>query len=192
MKVATALLLNSRKAAELIQEKTGRSCTRQNLEKLCRQGRLPKSCKSLQPIRVDGEILIDEYLTSVDQRQAIRPKPGVARSVADSAPRAMPIFNATPDDQLPPYTESQARKAYEQANLLELERKQKEALLLPADEVERAWADTVAIAKTKLLAVPSRLRQRIPHLTLEEIAIAENLIRESLEELSAEGDNNDN
>jgi phage terminase Nu1 subunit (DNA packaging protein) len=42
----------------------------------------------------------------------------------------------------------------------------------------------VTIARTKLLGVPTRLRQRIPHLTLEEIAIAEELIRESLEELA--------
>jgi phage terminase Nu1 subunit (DNA packaging protein) len=90
----------------------------------------------------------------------------------------------TPEDQLPSYTESQARKMFEQANLLELERKQKEGLLLPAEQVERVWANSVTIARTKLLGVPTRLRQRIPHLTLEEIAIAEELIRESLEELA--------
>jgi hypothetical protein len=188
MTVATALLLNSRLGAEMIQQQTGRSCTRQNLEKLCRQGKLPRSCKSLQPIRVDGETLVQEYLSSVDQRQMGRPKPGVARSVAEAAPQSMPVLNVTPDDELPPYVESQARKAFEQANLLELERKQKEGLLLPAEQVEKVWANSVTIAKTKLLAVPSRLRQRIPHLTLEEVAIAEELIREALEELAANDD----
>ena len=90
--------------------------------------------------------------------------------------------------QLPDYNESRARSEYEKANLLELERKQKEKLLLPADQVERVWANTVATVKTKLLAVPTRLRQRIPHLSLEEVAIADELIRESLMELSGEGD----
>jgi hypothetical protein len=90
--------------------------------------------------------------------------------------------------QLPDYNESRARSEYEKANLLELERKQKEKLLLPADQVERVWANTVATVKTKLLAVPTRLRQRIPHLSLEEVAIADELIRESLQELAEEGE----
>ncbi len=188
MVVATAALLNSTKGAERIREETGRSCTRQNLEKLCRQGKLPRSCLSLSPIRLNPETLVTEYLESVDQRQTSRPKPGVSRSVLDRAPDATPVLGTTADDQLPPYTESQARKMFEQANLLELERKQKEGLLLPMDQVQKAWDTSVTIAKTKLLAVPTRMRQRIPHLTLEEIAIAEELIRESLEELASDGE----
>lgn len=184
MVVATQQLLNSTKGAELIRESTGRSCTRQNLEKLCKLGKLPISCKSVTPIRVNAATLVDEYLASVDQRQVSRPKPGVSHSVVDQAPQATPLIGLTPDDQLPPYTESQARKMFEQANLLELERKQKEGLLLPADQVKKVWDNSVTIARTKLLAVPTRLRQRIPHLTLEEIAIAEELIRESLQELA--------
>ena len=93
--------------------------------------------------------------------------------------------------QLPDYNESRARSEYEKANLLELERKQKERMLLPADQVERVWATTVATVKTKLLAVPTRLRQRIPHLSLEEVAIADELIRESLQDLAAEGEDDD-
>ncbi len=103
--------------------------------------------------------------------------------VVDQPPESMPAGRIG-DDELPEYNESRKRSEFERANLLELERKQKEGLLLPAEQVQKVWANSVAIVKTKLLAVPSRLRQRIPHLTLEEIAIAEELIRESLEELS--------
>jgi phage terminase Nu1 subunit (DNA packaging protein) len=88
---------------------------------------------------------------------------------------------------VPDYNESRARHEYEKANLAELVRLEKEALLLPRGEVERAWADSVTIAKTKLLAVPTRAKQRIPHLTLEEIEILTMLQREALEELSSEG-----
>lgn len=189
MAVATGQLLNSGKGAELIREQTGRACSRQNLEALCRKGKLPESCVSLRPIRVKAETLVREYLSRVDERQDVRTRPGISQSVLDRAPDSVPA-RRTADDELPPYTESQARKAFEQANLLELERKQKEGLLLPVDQVEKVWANSITIAKTKLLAVPSRLRQRIPHLTLEEIAIAEALIRESLEEL-ASGDGGD-
>lgn len=188
MTVATGALVNSRNGSELIRQQTGRSCTRQNLETLCRKGKLPKSCVSLTPIRLNAETLVAEYIESVDQRQVNRPRPGVKQSVLDKAPESVPRRDERSDDDLPPYTESQARKAYEQANLLELERKQKEGLLLPSEQVEKVWANSVTIARTKLLGVPTRLRQRIPHLTLEEIAIAEELIREALEELSGDGE----
>lgn len=179
--------LNSTKGAELIREQTGRSCSRQNLETLCRKVKLPKSCLSLSPIRLNAETLVAEYLEGVDQRQVNKPHPGISQSVLDQTPESVPRRDERSDEELPPYTESQKRKAYEQANLLELDRKQKEALLLPADQVEKVWANSVTIARTKLLGVPTRLRQRIPHLAIEEIAIAEELIREALEELAGDG-----
>ena len=115
------------------------------------------------------------------------PKPVVARGkVVSEKTRDREVIERS--FQLPDYNESRARSEYEKANLLELERKQKEKQLLPADQVERVWANTVATVKTKLLAVPTRLRQRIPHLTLEEVAIADELIRESLSELAGESD----
>jgi hypothetical protein len=97
-----------------------------------------------------------------------------AQEVADKATGA----------SLPDYNVSRARTEFEKANLLELERKTKEGLLLPRGQVEKVWADAITIARTKLLAIPTRARQRIPHLTLDEVAILEELIRESLEDLS--------
>lgn len=120
-------------------------------------------------------------LRSVEERQR-------RAVVIDQAPESVPRSG---DEPIPDYNESRARSEYEKANLLELERRQKEKLLLPADQVHKAWAQSVTIAKTKLLAVPTRMRQRIPHLTLEEIAIADQLIRECLEELAAEAQDDD-
>jgi hypothetical protein len=186
-------ILNSTKASALIRQETGRPCTRQNLEKLCNAGRLPLSCLSLKPIRVNSEALVAEFLANVDCRQAATANPGPAKArrtrqlMATQAEQRVDRTLIERSFQLPDYNESRARSEYEKANLLELERKQKEKLLLPADQVERVWANTVATVKTKLLAVPTRLRQRIPHLSLEEVAIADELIRESLMELSGEG-----
>ena len=169
-------LLNSAKGAELIRQQTGRSCSRQNLEKLCKAGRLPKSCASLSPIRLLRDTLAVEYLALVDPRQAHAVQP---RATGGALP-------PPPSEGVPDYNESRARHEFEKANLAELDRKQKEGLLLPRDQVEKVWANAVTIARTKLLAVPTRARQRIPHLSLEEVAIVETLIREALEEL-AEG-----
>ena len=130
---------------------------------------------------------LEERWMNITRTRTDSPRPTAVRraAVAEKAVDRELIEKAY---QLPDYNESRARSEFEKANLLELERKQKEKQLLPADQVERVWANTVATVKTKLLAVPTRLRQRIPHLTLEEVAIADELIRESLSELAGESD----
>ena len=188
MTVATDQLLSAGKGSELIRAKTGRSCTRQNLEKLCKQGKLPRSTASVSPVRVRAAVLVNEYLSNIDQRQAVRDKPGVR----DDTPRAsVPPPQATelpPDDELPSYTISQQRKAFEQANLLELERKQKEGQLLEREDVERAWANTIGRVKSRILATASAAKQRIPHLDPEEVEILKDMLREALFELASEGE----
>ena len=171
--------VNSTQAADLIRTETGRSCTRQNLEKLVKQGRLPRSTVSTAPVRVLADVLVSEYLSSIDQRQTVRERPGIAE-----APRQAPPPRRETEEP-PDYNISRARSEFEKANLLELDRKAKEVLLLPTDQVEKVWANAVTIARTKLLAIPTRARQRIPHLSLEEVAILEELIRETLEDLSS-------
>jgi hypothetical protein len=185
MTVATDQLLSAGKGAELIRTKTGRSCTRQNLEKLCKQGKLPRSTASVSPVRVRAAVLVDEYLGNIDQRQAVRDKPGVRDTTPASPP---PPSDTLPDEELPSYTISQQRKAFEQANLLELERKQKEGQLLEREDVERAWANTIGRVKSRILATASAAKQRIPHLDPEEVEILKDMLREALFELAAEGE----
>jgi len=210
-------MMNSREASALIRETTGRDCTRQNFEKLCnpaKNGPLTQCVIQLGPLRVDGDLVLSEYLAKVAPNQInarqprARPKPPEIKPAAPPAPA--PVATASPpapmpmeakapqqlpvappplarSEDIPDYNDSRARSEYEKANLLELDRKTKEGLLLPAGQVEKVWDTAVTTAKVKLLAVPTRLRQRIPHLSLEEIAIAESLIRECMEELVASG-----
>jgi hypothetical protein len=188
MTVATSQQLSAGKGAELIQKETGRSCSRQNLEKLCKQGKLPRSCVSQSPVRVLADLLVEEYLTNIDQRQAVRDKPGVKADPAPTkaAPQAAAAEPPLSDDELPAYTVSQQRKAFEQANLLEIERRQKEGQLVERESVVSTWAQLINSAKSKLLAVPTTVRQRIPHLTAEEAEIIDGLIRAALADLTEE------
>jgi hypothetical protein len=189
MTVATSQLLSAGKGAELIRFATARNCTRQNLEKLCKQGKLPRSTASTAPVRVRADLLVEEYLANVDQRQAVRDKPGVRDDTAPPKPsQQRPVDDTLPDDELPAYTISQQRKAFEQANLLELERKQKEGQLLEREDVERAWANTIGRVKSRILATASAVKQRIPHLDPEEVEILKDMLREALFELAAEGE----
>jgi hypothetical protein len=189
MTVATDQLLSASKGAELIRNQTGRSCTRQNLDKLCKQGKLPRSTASASPVRVRADLLVEEYLANVDQRQAVRDKPGVrdGSALSTTTPQRPPD-DPLPDGELPSYTISQQRKAFEQANLLELERKQKEGTLLVKEDVDRAWANAIGRVKSRILATASAAKQRIPHLDPEEVEILKDMLREALFELAAEGE----
>jgi hypothetical protein len=141
----------------------------------------------VKPIRLDSEKVVAEFVAMVSPHQSEswpRPASGSTAPAARHPPQRPPN---EPGQTPPDFNISRARHEFEKANLAELERKQKEGMLLPTDQVEKVWAEAVTIAKTKLLAVPTRARQRIPHLTLEEVAIVEELVREALEELSGGG-----
>lgn len=56
--------------------------------------------------------------------------------------------------------------------------------LVPAADVEREVTDMIVACKTRLLAVPSRAKQALPHLTLDDLAMLESVVREALEELA--------
>jgi phage terminase Nu1 subunit (DNA packaging protein) len=179
--------LNSAKGAALIESQTGRRCTRQNLEKLCERGALIGSPCVLQPkpLRVDGDCLVAEYLARVAPHQVEAQQPRAKRehlSAVASTPAQLP--ESRPED-LPEYTVSRARSEYEKANLLELDRKTKEGQLLRREDVEQAWNAAVNITRTKVLGVPSRTKQQIPHLMPDEVEVIRDLLREALEELAA-------
>lgn len=104
------------------------------------------------------------------------------RTVA-AQPQALVVVDVDQDD-LPDYNTSRARSEFEKANLLELQRKTQEGLLLRREDVEQATGKAVNMARTKVLGVPSRAKQQIPHLTPEEVELLRDLLREALEELA--------
>jgi len=179
--------INSTKGAELIEAETGRRCTRQNLEKLCERGALRGSPCVLQakPLRVDGDLLVSEYLAKVGAQQAEAQQPRAKREPTARAPQRRQQLPVDSPEDLPDYTISRARSEYEKANLLELDRKTKQGQLLRREDVEQAWGQAVNITRTRLLGVASTARQRIPHLETEEVELITTLIREALEELAA-------
>ena len=141
--------------------------------------------------RVQGDGLEARW-ASITRTKTDSPLPLSAARVPTDAEKQQqsprPVVDSPPPrqtEEIPDYNISRARTEHEKANLLELDRKAKEALLLPAGQVEKAWANAVAISRTKLLALPTRARQRIPHLSLEEVALIEELVRETLEDLSS-------
>jgi hypothetical protein len=111
-------------------------------------------------------------------------RPAAERTKPQPKPPPPPPRAPEPEE-LPAYNDSRARSEYEKANLLELQRKTQEGLLLRREDVELAWGSAVNITRTRLLGVPSTAKQRIPHLEIEEVELLTTLIREALDELAA-------
>ena len=94
------------------------------------------------------------------------------------------VRNSSTDDLIHEYEESRARTEYLKAELLELERKQKEELLVPAEDVKTTWVNIISVARTKVLGIQSKAKQRIPDLDTSAMTCLEDIVREALEELA--------
>jgi len=138
--------------------------------------------------------------TNASQDQGPRPKTATPEGQVPTAKRdqqpAKPSSSRPPalalaDDnspepaEIPSYNDSRARSEFEKANILEMDRKAKANSLLPREEVGQAWDAAVNITRTVMLGVPSKAKQRIPHLTPDEVAVLMDLIREALSGLAA-------
>ena len=93
---------------------------------------------------------------------------------------------ATPDGEIPSFNESRARTEHLKAELLQLEFDEKAKTLVKSDEVKADWLQIVTIARTKVLGIPSKAKQRIPDLDTNAMTMLEEIVRETLEDLAVE------
>lgn len=63
--------------------------------------------------------------------------------------------------------------------------------LIPIDEAKATVINEYTSLKTKLLGLPTRARQRLQHLTTEDVRVIDSLVREALESLSTGEDVDD-
>lgn len=149
-------MITSKVAAGLIEVETGRRCTRQNLEKLCRTGALRESPCVLQrsSLRLDGATVVAEYMALVAPHQAEaiqpaakeRPAPPIAMANTTMAVEVPPC--PPPADGLPSYTESRARR-------------EREGELQESREVKGAMFAAFRLVRDQILAIPPRLAPRL-------------------------------
>jgi hypothetical protein len=142
-------------------------------------GRLETQLDSEGKKMLDGSTLAAEYRKKTQARKA-SPK---RRALQASEPKAR---MGKTQEYIPDYDESRARTEHLKAELLELDRKQKEGLLVPAADVEAKWLEIVTLARTKTLGIPSKAKQRIPDLDVGAMATLEDIVRETLEDLASE------
>jgi phage terminase Nu1 subunit (DNA packaging protein) len=80
-------------------------------------------------------------------------------------------------------TAARARLAAAQASLAETKARVLGGSLLEAEAVEREWSAILSAIRARLLAVPSRAAQRLPHMTAHDVGEIDHEIRAALQEL---------
>ena len=96
------------------------------------------------------------------------------------------IKNVGSSEELPSFNESRAKREAMMARLAEIEVEEKEKVLVPSEDVKRSWVQLVTIAKTKVLGIPTKAKQRIPDLDKGAMALLDEIVRETLEDLAVE------
>ena len=141
-----------------------------------KQGRLTAMEDNQGNIVINDDTMVAEWnKKSAFRQMKSNPQP--------SAPKRK--RSSITSDLIPEYEESRARTEHLKAELLELERKQKEDSLVPLKEVQQKWTEVITTARTKLLGISSKAKQRLPDLDTTAVSCIDDIVREALEELSA-------
>ena len=80
-------------------------------------------------------------------------------------------------------SKQKARLAHAQADLAELKAARERGELLNAAEVEAEWSGVLRYVRAGMLAVSSRVAQRLPHLTAHDVAEVDAEVRAVLAEM---------
>lgn len=95
--------------------------------------------------------------------------------------RKVPAAGAEAPSEL---AQATLRERLARAESFELETAKKRGQLVSVMEMDRRWAAAGLRLRTGLLGLPTRARQRIPHLTAKDTITLDALVRELLEELA--------
>lgn len=76
------------------------------------------------------------------------------------------------------------RKESALADLREMEVRKRKGELLVADDVRREWQADYRRVRSLILAVPGRIRQRLPHLQPDDVVTIDRELRDALADLA--------
>jgi hypothetical protein len=161
-----------------------RGVTHTAVQKAIRERRLRDSIQDGRII--DPDLADREWAENTDYTDApkavIEHAESVAPRAAEPAP-LQPVTGAAPAALT--LSEASIAEKHWKAKTAELKFRQEAGELVPAESVAAKLEDTFRTCRTKLLGIPSRARQALPHLTLQDLAALESLVREALEELAS-------
>ena len=166
--------------------------TPQSIGQAVTKGRLKIVLDEKGRKRIDTSTLAEDYRKNTQTRKTTAHQKAAQVSKEEledkyQKPHSGPRMTKT-SEYIPDYDESRARTEHLKAELLELDRKQKDGLLVPAADVEAKWVEIVTMARNKIMGLPSKAKQRIPDLDSGAMACLEDIVRETLEDLAREAE----
>jgi len=196
--------IRSRQGAEMIEAAVGpvRKCSRQNLDKLCREGALLGSPCILRarPLLLDADILLDEYLARVAPFQSEAKQPTAKRAQQPARPSPSPKANAKTspgapdpidglDDDLDTeeadFNKERALHEREKRLIARMDRMEKAKELAYIEDMEIAYNAVLLQLTTLASSAHERIKAMIPHLTHQELSEIERIISEIFESVSS-------
>ena len=121
--------------------------------------------------RAAAERLDGAHGTVAGRKSAARPRPAV---VDDGMPEELSL------------AEESAKEKHWKARIAELEFRERSGELVDAKAMEAKLADMFTTVRTKLLGLPTRAKQQLPHLTASDVTLLDSLVREALEGLAVD------
>ncbi len=179
-----------------------RKCSRQNLDKLCREGALLGSPCILRakPLLLDADILLDEYLarvapfqseakqpTAKRAQQPARPSPSPKAKAETLAGPADPIdgLDDDPDTEEADFNKERALHEREKRLIARMDRMEKAKELAYRADMEIAYNAVLLQLTTLASSAHKRIKAMIPHLTHQELSEIERIISEIFESVSS-------
>lgn len=140
--------------------------------------------RGVSPMAVSKAVKAGRLRASVGRDGAGRP------TIADPAV-ADREWAANSDESKAPskavsFQEARTRKEAAQAEISEVKLRRLRGELVEVQSVESHLADVFTRCRTKLLGIPSRVKQQLPHLNAADVATIDRLVREALEDLASE------
>ena len=136
-----------------------------------KQGRLTAIKDNQGKVVINSDTMLDEW--------SRKSQPKLTKKIEHKAYKT-----SQSETDYPEYGESKARTEHLKAELLELERKEKEKSLVAVDEVNNTWQKIITNTRNKMLGVASKAQQRLPDLDNSAVDCIDDIVREALEELS--------
>jgi hypothetical protein len=155
-----------------------RGCSRQAVSRAWKAGRLQRSV-----VLIDGRPTVTDFADADrewEENSDYTRQPQRLDAPSGDTPGE--------DDAAGPYAGAAAREKHWKAELAELQYKQRAGELVNAAEMTAAITAEYATVRTKLLGLPSKAKQRLPHLTLPDLATLDDIVREALEALALDAD----
>lgn len=166
--------------------------TPQSVHKAIKSNRIGVVHQGNKRPKLDWEIASAQWDRTSSRKKEItkaRSVPEQEPEETDLAAESLSILNDDPeDDNLMPdgddyFTNRGVHEAYK-AKLARLEYLEKKGQLIAADDIKYAWGKIIATVKQRVQAIPSKSKVRLPHLTIEDMDVLDDLVREALTELS--------